>query len=74
MNFNTIKALKPHVSYKKRLNVHIYPLFLSSQVSIDNSRIINHHKENEILPTINQNQFTAQKTYTNQSFFPQQPS
>ena len=55
MNFNTIKALKPHVSYKKRLNVPIYPLFLSSQVSIDNSRIINHHKENEILPTINWN-------------------
>lgn len=27
----------------------------------------------EILPTINQNQFMAQKTYTHQSFFPQQP-
>jgi hypothetical protein len=55
MTLTDLKALKPHTSYKKKLNVPIYPLFLSSQVSIYNSRTVNRPKENEILPTISWN-------------------
>lgn len=67
MNLNTIKALKPHVSYRKRLNVPTYPLFLTSHFKSNNAYIPSNnihnnnvnislnlfsHKENEILPTI----------------------
>jgi hypothetical protein len=52
MNLNKINSLKPHVSYKKRLNVPTYPLFLSSQHTPDTYRNVYHHKENEIMPTI----------------------
>ena len=67
MNDSRIKALKPHVSYKKRLNVPTFPLFLTSQFKSNNayissnnihnnnvniSRNLLNNKENEILPTI----------------------
>ena len=55
MNLTNIKALKPHTSYKKKLNVPIYPLFLTSQFTVDNYRRVNRPKENEILPTISWN-------------------
>ena len=68
MNDSRIKALKPHVTYKKRLNVPTFPLFLTSQFKSNNayissnnihnnnvniSRNLLNNKENEILPTIN---------------------
>jgi hypothetical protein len=54
MTLTDLKALTPHTSYKKKLNVPIYPLFLSSRVSIDNSRTVNLPKENELLPKENE--------------------
>ena len=66
MNDSRIKALKPHVSYKKRLNVPTYPLFLTSHFksntayisskiasnNIHTSQKLFDNRENEILPTI----------------------
>jgi hypothetical protein len=66
MNDSRIKALKPHVSYKKRFSVPTYPLFLTSQFKSNNvnisSKITSNNihtsqklfdnRENEILPTI----------------------
>lgn len=67
MNDSRIKALKPHVSYKKRFNVHTSPLFLTSHFKSNTSHILSNNihnnyvttsqnllnnKENEILPTI----------------------
>ena len=55
MNDSRIKALKPHVSYRKRINVPTYPLFLTSQFKSNTahiSRKLFSHKENEILHTI----------------------
>ena len=57
MNDSRIKALKPHVSYRKRVNISTYPLFLTSQFksntnTVHISRTLFSHKENEILHTI----------------------
>jgi hypothetical protein len=52
MNLSKIKSLNPRVSYKKRLNIPSYPLFLSSQ-HIPNAYLnVSCDKENEITPTI----------------------
>ena len=66
MNDSRIKALNPRVSYKKRLNVPTYPLFLTSHFksntayisskiasnNIHTSQKLFDNRENEILPTI----------------------
>jgi hypothetical protein len=67
MNDSRIKALKPHVSYKKRYNVPTFPLFLTSHFKSNTAHILSNNmhniyvntsqnllnnKENEILPTI----------------------
>jgi len=55
MNDSRIKALKPRVSYKKRLNIPICPLLVTSQFKSNTSHISRNlftRKENEILHTI----------------------
>jgi hypothetical protein len=43
MRDNIIRSLKPHVSYKKRLNVPIYPLFLTSSYKYKASPFIDNN-------------------------------
>ena len=67
MNLTNITALKPHTSYKKKLNVPTYPLFLSSRLSIDKvGNVINRNLVNRNVNSLNVNNLNVNKHQENQ--------